>query len=64
MPITSLDELLISNEMQLSFVTMDVIQLIENQGIQTFLCQLLSQKPELREELSTYLTSTADCAIL
>ena len=64
MPITSLDELLISNEMQLSFVTMDVIQLIENQGIQTFLCQLLSQKPELREKLSAYLTSTADCAIL
>ena len=64
MPITSLDELLVSNEMQLSFVTMDVIQLIENQGIQTFLCQLLSQKPELREELSAYLTSTADCAIL
>jgi hypothetical protein len=64
MPITSLDELLISNEMQLSFVTMDVIQLIENQGIQTFLCELLSQKPELRQQLSDYLTSTAECAIL
>ena len=64
MPITSLNDLIDADEMQLSFVTMDVIQLIENQGIQTFLCQLLSQKPELREELSAYLTSTADCAIL
>jgi hypothetical protein len=64
MPITSLNDLIDADEMQLSFVTMDVVELIESQGIQTFLCELLSQKPELRQQLSDYLTSTAECAIL
>ena len=64
MPITSLNDLIDVDEMQLSFVTMDVVELIESQGIQSFLCELLSQKPELRQKLSDYLTSTAECAIL
>jgi hypothetical protein len=62
--ISSLQDLVNESEMVLNFTVNDVVQVIENQGLSVFLSALLTQKPELKQELTKLLTNDSTSAIM